>query len=454
LIASLLRSFEDMVYGWIVAGLGFIVLVVQLVVLVIASRRARRADAAPLPLKVHGVAGATIAAFLIAVGVSVHAARALMFQVFFGNLTDPSEKAVLLSRGMSGQMNAIPFAVSVTLAAALMWLVGMVQTLRASKSDRGARGLPPVVLVSFGLLPVAVGALRWCTGMITSFAGMAGLPPEMKEVIIDRALEAARVELARFATISMVAIPFLAVAAVVLIVVRGHSAGDAPRAAPARSARPPLVISAAALALAAALFLGVRSTVAENELPWPPTTGSQLAFPGGPTTPDLIGPDAPERAPVVALFGDRLMLDAFATPDFEDLEDKLRTLRNNFKLLNPGGDFNEMALLQVDAAAPIPRVKSMLRAVRGAWYYRPLFAFTKTETHVRPVFGKLERDVVTGARIKLAFVDDDDAEDGEWKNAAPLRLEDFADYGAFARRLVELRRAGKPVLVRVERSPR
>ena len=84
-----------------------------------------------------------------------------------------------------------------------------------------------------------------------------------------------------------------------------------------------------------------------------------------------------------------------------------------------------------------------------------MFAFAKTETHVRPVLGKLERVTLTGARIKLAFTDDkDDAPDpGEWKNAAPLRVQDFADYGAFARRLVEsLRRAGKPVVVKVDRN--
>ena len=81
--------------------------------------------------------------------------------------------------------------------------------------------------------------------------------------------------------------------------------------------------------------------------------------------------------------------------------------------------------------------------------------FAKTTTVVRPVLGKLERTTATGARIKLAFTDedDDDYDDrGKWKNATPLRVQDFADYGAFARRLVELRRAGQPVVVKVDHT--
>ena len=80
---------------------------------------------------------------------------------------------------------------------------------------------------------------------------------------------------------------------------------------------------------------------------------------------------------------------------------------------------------------------------------------------MRPVFGKLEWVVATGARFRLAYTDhhDDDDDDydydeyvGDWKNAVPLRLQDFADYDELARRLVELRRAGKPVLIKIDRS--
>ena len=102
------------------------------------------------------------------------------------------------------------------------------------------------------------------------------------------------------------------------------------------------------------------------------------------------------------------------------------------------------------------RLTSTLRVVLGARYDLAVFTFPKTETLVRPVLGKLERTTATGARIKLAFTNADDEDDeydpDEWRDAVPLRLQDFADYGAFARRLVDLRRAGKPVIVKVDRT--
>ena len=453
MITALIEHFGKIFYGPIVVGIGAAVLLFELVVMVMASRRRRRADAPPLSMKVHALAGAVIAAFPIAVGISVHAARSLMFQVYFGDGADPSEKATALSRGMSGQMNAIPFAVDVTLLALALWFVGVVQTLRPPRSGGGIRVLPPAALVGFGLLPVAAGGVRWSTSLIKAFAGMAGLPPETKSAILERALDAARLDFTRFATLSMASIPFLATAAIVLIVARGRSAGDTRTAAPARSASLPVAISAAAIALAAVLLFAVRPTAAENELPWPPTIGSQFVWPGGPPTPDLLGPDPVARAPVVTVFRDSVKLDGASVDDLTDLELKLGTLANNFKLLHPGGDFNEMALIEADGGTSFDRLTAVLRAIRGAWYYRPMFAFTKKEAHVRPVFGRIERVVATGARFRLGFTDDEE-DDAEWKSAVPLRLEDFADYDAFARRLVELRGAGKPVLVKIERSAR
>ena len=107
-------------------------------------------------------------------------------------------------------------------------------------------------------------------------------------------------------------------------------------------------------------------------------------------------------------------------------------------------------------STPIARLASVLQDRPRHPYPRPMFVFTRTKTHVRPVFGKLEWVVATGVRFRLAYTDhhepDDDDDTAKWKNAVPLRLQDFADYDELARRLVELRRAGKPVLVRIDRS--
>jgi hypothetical protein len=187
----------------------------------------------------------------------------------------------------------------------------------------------------------------------------------------------------------------------------------------------------------------------------------QVAFPDGPPTPDLVGPDPVQRAPVVEIHLDDLRLDGAKGQDLESLEDKLVTLRNNYRLLHPNEDFNGIAIVAADARTPMPRLFSALKAILRADYHQPLFAFTKNWTAVRPVLGKVDRLYTTGAATGVVYSDwkdkwgedpDDDA--APWKDAAALRSHDFSDYSAFARRLVELRRQGKKVVVIVERDPR
>ncbi len=239
-MAVLRESVDQIIYGPIVVGVGLAILGLQLVVLVIAVRRRRRGAAPPLSLKLHAIAGAWIAVFPVVVGISVHAARASMLRVYAGgDSVDASEKAMALSRGMSGQTNAIPLAISMTFLALVIWFIGLAYTLSAPRSDGRSPSLPPAALVGLGLLPVALGALQWCTGMIKSFAGMAGMPPEAKAAVVEGALEAARAQLTYYARISWFAIPTLAVMAVVLIVVRGRAGAETRAPAPARGATCP-----------------------------------------------------------------------------------------------------------------------------------------------------------------------------------------------------------------------
>ena len=74
-----------------------------------------------------------------------------------------------------------------------------------------------------GLLPTAVGALRWNIGIVKTFAGLAGLPPEEKSAILERQLDVAHHELVHYARISMAAIVGLVVIAGVLVWLRGRS---------------------------------------------------------------------------------------------------------------------------------------------------------------------------------------------------------------------------------------
>jgi hypothetical protein len=454
MLSSLAQVADDIFYGRAVMSLALALVVLEIVVLVMAVRRRKRD--LPLSFKLHAIAGAAIAALPFLIGVSVHAARALITGVF--GEPDPSLKATALSHGIGGQVSGIAFGVFATGLVLLIWVVGFAYTASAPRADGRARALPPAALIAAGLLPTALGALRWTTSLIKSFAAMAGTPPEDKSAVLARALDEGRADLTRYAHISTAAIPILAVAAVVLIVMRGRVGDDAARPP---SARRSLIAAGAALLLAALIFHQARPMAAENTLPWPKREGMQVSFPNGPPTPDLIGPDPVQRAPVVEVHLNDLRLDGAEGQDPQSLEDKLITLRNNYQLLHPGDVFNGIAIVAADARTPMPRLFSTLKAILRADYHQPLFAFTKDWTAVRPVLGKVDRLYTTGAAAGVFYSDgkdkwgdDPDEDAAPWKDAVALRSQDFPDYGAFARRLVELRRQGKPVVVKVDRDPR
>ena len=451
-MGALRGTIDDIFYGPVIVPLGLALILFQLIVLVTAIRR-RKPGRPPLSLRLHAIAGLSIVPLPVLFGLSIHAARMTMLAAFTGAGDDPSEKATAIARGMSGQMSALPFATTTITVSLGLWFVGLASTLGAPRPDGRRGSFPPLALVAFGLAPLALGIVNWSTRLIKTFAAMAGVPPEDKGTILEGTLEVARRDLTFYARVATIAIPVLTIAAAVLTLLRDRGAapeGDAGGAA-GRSWRRP-VLAAAALLLAGLLVREARPLAAENAMPWPPNHGNGLSFPSGAPTPDLVGPDEPARAPVVDVFRDRQTLDGMDA-DFERLESALGTLRNNFKLLHPDLDFNELALLETDPATPIARVAAVLRAVRGAWYHKPMFVFARKEIYDRPALGRVERVVLTGAQFTVAFSNEEPDEDeaAAWKAAVELKLQDFADYGGFARRLVELRRAGKPVIVKVAR---
>ena len=226
--------------------------------MVMAVRRRRREAEPPLSLAVHAIAGACIAAFVVAVGISVHAACASMLRVYAGagrRRREP-QAALALSRGMAGQMNAIPVAVSITVLALVIWFIGVASTLSARRSDQRSPLFRTAVLVGLGLLPARARRVAVVHRHDQSFTAMAGMPPEAKAAFIDSALEAARAQLTYHARISWFAIPTLAVVAVVLIVVRGATGPRRARGRPPVGRSMPLAISAVAVFL---LVLRVRS---------------------------------------------------------------------------------------------------------------------------------------------------------------------------------------------------
>jgi hypothetical protein len=273
------------------------------------------------------------------------------------------------------------------------------------------------------------------------------------------AMDSARGEFAGYARVSMIAIPLLAVVALVLIVTRDRGRSGAEPARPL-SARRSLIASGAALLLAALLVHQARPFAAENTLPWPEIEGVWVEFPQALPMPPLTGPDPMDRAPVVQVQKNDLDLDGARELTLEELRDKLITLRNNYRLLHPSEGFNGLALIVAGVDTPMPQLFSAARAIHLADYHQLLFAFTRPVKVVRPVLGTLNRSYTTGALAGVFYSDwldkwgdpDDDALPWKGADAVALRSQDFSDYTAFARQLVELRRRGKKVAVLVDRD--
>jgi hypothetical protein len=414
-----------------------------------AARR-RRGERGPLSLKLHVIAGALVAVLPLLGWITVQGSRALTIAAYAGEIADPSMTATLLSRGLFGQAPAITLVAITTLLVLLPWFAAVVLTLRARRSDGGGRSLLSVVLmIGAGLLAMALGVIRWGIGVIAGLNGVAGVDPTMKRAFLEPQLNAAREQLALSAQISTVAIALLAVIAAISIV-RGRRGGAGAAPSPG-SARRAVTLSVVTVALAALLVVQARPLAAENALPWPPRGNSAMFTGGRSPTPDLVGPDAPGHAPVVAVYRDRLTVDG-ASVDIGELKQQLVILHQNFTLLHPSEAFDGTALIQAGESTPIADLASVLRALVGVQYDRPTFLFVAKKTLVRPAFGTLAPVFASGARAKVAHPGGDDRDAGDWKDAVRLLLADSADYGAFARRVVELRTAGKPVVIEVGRS--
>ena len=439
MLDSLTHALNAVPHGELFFSLAAAVVALQLAVLAVAWRRRRR----PAPtLRLHALAGLAILLVPLSAEICVHAARETMMAAL-GPGT-PADKAAALSAGISGQLNAIPFVTTALLLTLLLWLAGLklARDARAAPEDST---WPPAALLGLGLLPMAVGLLKWSMFLVQRISALAGLDPDAKVLAVLGALDFSREHLALFALASRITIIGLAVVALVLAVVRGGPMT-------LRAARAHGLLSMAALALSVALFLVARPMRAENDLPWPPPALGERLLIVDPPTPDLVGPDPIERAPLVMLFVDQLALDGFVC-SLDSLQDKLVTLRMNFQLLQPGERFNGRAVIVADGATSTVALAAVLKEVHAAGYTHPLFAFTKAETLVRPLLGTLHR--VRGSGIGTTLVDPFDAEaahdEGGGEQGTVVRLKDFPRVEPLARRMLAVRTAGSPVVLKLDK---
>lgn len=371
------------------------------------------------------------------------------------------EKVAQVFDSLSGMLNAIPLTGGLFLASAFMAmvsgtviLVARARTFRlvavaprpvpdgAAVSPSSVRGpgsdnltVLPVLLFVGVLLPVIVGTWLYAIVMIQGMSALGHVPLTARVPHLVATLDRAHGILVGRAWLRWPGAIAATSVGGALLVVWG-------RRWRWRPGWPwTLLISQACVVGAACLFIAAAPFRAENHMPWPPPAGTERLLVDEPRSPALEGPDEIERAPILWLNEQQHSLDGYRA-NAEDIETLLRAHKQNYRMLNPTADWAGTLLVISVADLPIPTLMAYLEGAARADYHDALFVFTKRETLVRPILGKLSRVTATGVAVTLV---DHDADDN-----AVVDPRTFRTYGDLAHRLVELRTAGHAVALRTD----
>lgn len=388
---------------------------------------------------------------------------------FFAALraTDPQEKVAGIAHNLGGMLNVVPWSINVFVLAAVLAIVSLSLSVTSRQrmgrikaaaaagtaSDpavlaacRGAGGdnvaVIPAAFFTLGIFPVLAGAWVFCLGLIRDLAMVADVPGEERGVRLSEALERGQ---ALFAQRAALALPgTLVAAALALALLWRWRRRHATPAKESVSWGGAVGFSVACLG-AALLCWGIATPYRrENRMPWPPAqlSGDVLQV-HDPQSPVLEGGDPVASAPVLWVAEGAVSLDGRAV-DAEELQDQLRTAARVHRMLHPGGVFRGQLAVLGSAQVDTRTLATYLKAARAARYLELTFVFTRRESQVRPLLGRLSRVYATGAQATVQR-EPEDGEEAEAPAGQVLRLDAFRTYGDFARRVVELRKAGSEV---------
>lgn len=163
---------------------------------------------------------------------------------------------------------------------------------------------------------------------------------------------------------------------------------------------------------------------------WNRDAAGELRLQIRPASPNLVGPDPVEPAPVLIVANDRTELDGKAMTTVE-LGQMLRTLASNYKLLHPEGGFNGQLLVACAPETSSKRLVDPLKAALAAGYPNLVFLLIQPDPSDRA------KDRISGARATIAKV----------AGAQTVRVRDHANCMSLATALVEHRNKKRTVFL-------
>ncbi len=416
---------------WVVFWLAIAIGVGELALLVIAVRRRPAADEERDDRERRQAAWCAFAAaagpvlLAAAVMTSIHVGHA---RLFAGVASDsPRDNVALIVAGLEGFLNAKSWG--------LMLVIPIVAlgTIAAALHGAAATRLPPREIVGVcsmfvlaGLGPFLVGAFVYSAELIKLLAGVSGVDPEMKRLMVLRGLEETRAVLDRGAIIGAVGFGVALVVGIAIVIkLRG------PIGAHRASWWPTGVI----LLTAIGLWTAAGPLRAENLMPWPASPCAALTI-NRVATPAVDGPDAMSSAEVITV-GNDLLLEGGTPRTQVELHDTLVVMRNNYSLLHPGDLPDESVVIVCGPDTKTDSLIEVLQVAKATEYRRPAFAFGKEETIERPTMGRLRRWRWTAAKALIPGIGPETP-----TPIVTLSVRDYANCDGVARAAAAIRRRG------------
>jgi hypothetical protein len=327
----------------------------------------------------------------------VERGRGWMIDAAVHHAGDVEARANALANGVTLQMNGLA-AIGVVVG----WLVLLAMPVMgipwALRLRRAKRPLLAPLLTAYalaGLAMVAVrGMLLWALGAIHVFTGVAGVDPSIKTILVRQGFVEAGAHIVQGRAVILYA-GAVAAAAMAVRAVRAARRGE-------HVGNPLLVASLLLFVLGGAAFATTRTRAADAEEPLSVegTEGFVAENVHAPSV-ERCGPAAAplELGPIV-MVGDTLKLNGRPIAGFDQLNDDLVTIWNNFRLLHPN-DFKSVPVLLVaaEAAQPVAPFLEKWRSLKSN-YSLQMVAYLWRPVDTRTV-GRIERFQVCAYRISL-----------------------------------------------------